>query len=76
MAVHAFEPLADVVCWPWHLHFLGDEAGHPRGGCCRFCARDIAIPANQTRGRFICRYCALDHGLIEAVDAPFQDQGA
>lgn len=59
-----------VVCWPWHLWFLAVNDGHPRGGDCRRCGRDVAVPRSAKRDP-ICLYCALDVGLIDEADTAF-----
>jgi hypothetical protein len=63
-----------VVCWPWHLHFLADQAGHPIGGSYTACQQDVAVPRDQSPAGAICLYCAMDQGLVEAVDRPFSSE--
>lgn len=63
-------PAEPVICWPWHLWFLANDEGHPRGGVCRYCQCDVAIPPGST-GLPVCLYCGMDRGLVEAVDVPF-----
>lgn len=66
VALKAVEP---TVCWPWHLHRLVDGA-HPKGGACRYCGREIAVPV--TAGALVCcLYCAMDRGIVEAIEVPF-----
>lgn len=60
---------AYVVCWPWRLWWLAPNDGHPRGGRCCRCEREVAVPRSATRDG-ICIYCALDVGLIDGIDAP------
>lgn len=57
-----------VVCWPWHLRGLGEEP--VVGALCRTCRRDVALPKSMARDVPICLYCALDDGLVEAVETP------
>lgn len=63
--------LRPLVCWPWHLHRLVDGA-HPTGGRCRWCRRDIAVPADlaDLRPMRVCLYCAIDRGILSAIDTP------
>ena len=56
-----------AVCWPWRLRHCG-EAAHTQGAKCIYCGRDVAAP---DRRRAMCIYCALDRGVIPAVDEPF-----
>lgn len=58
-------------CWPWHLHFMAEFGAHPRGDQCRFCGVEIAMDPAKPIGSGSCIYCAMDRGLIEAIDRPF-----
>jgi hypothetical protein len=57
-----------VACWPWGLSWLD---GKPvRFATCRTCKRDVAQPEAAARDVPICLYCALDSGLLPAIDIP------
>ena len=57
--------LKPVECWPWSLRFLA--AGSVRGGSCHYCRRDVAVP-NGVR-LAVCPYCALERGIVPAIDS-------
>lgn len=59
-----------VICWPWHLWRLEESEGHPQGGVCRICRRDVAVPRGAPASAAICIYCGLDRGLTPALDEP------
>lgn len=59
-----------AVCWPWHLWWLV-EGAHPIESHCRFCRRDVALPRAEADKQPVCLYCAMDRGLVEAVEIPF-----
>lgn len=63
-------PPCPVVCWPWDLRFMVEYAGHPKGGECRTCGQNIAVPPDKALAGATCLYCAMDEGLVEAVDLP------
>ena len=58
-----------VACFPWHLRICFDVP--VRAAFCRSCQLDVALPVDRERDRPICIYCAMDSGLIPAVDVPF-----
>lgn len=53
-----------VVCPAWHCRGLDPVFG----GACRTCSRDVAIPLTHRGDTPICTYCALDDGLIPAIE--------
>lgn len=66
----------DVVGWPWHLRFCDRSLGaeHPVGARCRRCGQDIAVPRRADPRGAVCLYCAMDEGIVEAVDVePWED---
>lgn len=74
MALSLVQPPVMVV-WPWHLRIVEWLNEHPRGDNCRDCGRDVACPQNR-RVTPVCVYCAMDAGLLEAIDRPlWSDQG-
>ena len=56
-----------VACWPWPMRHMQPE--RPIGAVCRECERDVALPVTERECAPVCIYCALDTGLIEAVDS-------
>ena len=59
-----------AVCWPWDLRMLAPD-DHQTGAQCAFCRRAIAAPSAARRAA--CLYCAIDRGIVDAVDRPFGD---
>lgn len=57
-----------VACWPWPMRDMQPE--RPIGAVCRDCGRDVALPITERECVPVCIYCAMDAGLIEAVDTP------
>lgn len=55
---------------PWHLR--GAPGSGPYAAACCFCKRDIGVPKEVQGKRVACIYCGLDHGLIPAVDVPYE----
>ncbi len=58
--------LAVITCMPWRLR--STVGGHPVGGLCMDCGRDVAIPAHQRGSQARCIYCALDCGGVEEIE--------
>ena len=62
-----------VVCPPWEVRHI---ARYPVfGDVCAFCTRDVAAPTERRFALKVCIYCALDRGLIPAIDAPLDEAG-
>lgn len=53
----------------WHSRSEDPPAAAP-ARCC-FCDRDIAVKASEAHLTAACIYCAIDAGLIPAIDEPF-----
>lgn len=66
---------APFSCWPWDLRGCGDLKEHPRGGRCRLCGIDVAVDRQRDVRGATCLYCAMDEGLIEAIDFPLYGDG-
>jgi hypothetical protein len=49
----------------WHAR-MGREAVH--GARCCYCARDVAVTAQQRGKTVACIYCGLDRGDLPAVE--------
>lgn len=60
-----------VACWPWGLRAM--EPRRVLGAVCRGCRIDVALPIDQREDTPICIYCALDNGIVEAVDVPLDE---
>jgi hypothetical protein len=58
--------ISPVVCQTWGLR--GFIEGPVTGGQCNRCSRDVAVPGSVGRRRPVCVYCALDIGLVPAID--------
>lgn len=59
-----------IACWPWELGwFNGSDVF--KFATCRICERDVAQPVEAAKEVPVCIYCALDNGLMEALDVPF-----
>lgn len=58
-----------TVCWPWRLRDMAELDHHPRGGECKHCRRDIAVPRDAV-GDVVCLYCGMALGLVEMVERP------
>lgn len=59
-----------MACEGWAHRGNDGERGPFQGGSCCFCNRGVAIPARAHGRHVCCTYCALDRGLVEAVDVP------
>lgn len=57
-----------VPCWPWHARFDQESDGHPIGGECADCGCDVALPRQLAGSVAVCVGCALDSGLLPAVE--------
>lgn len=55
-----------VACWPWRLRET--EGEYPIGATCADCGRDVALPRELNGRDAVCIYCALDSGLVPAVE--------
>lgn len=55
-----------AVCAAWHAR--GFENEPIRGDDCRECSRAVAVPISAQRREPVCLYCALDLGIIAAVE--------
>jgi hypothetical protein len=56
----------EVACWPWGLEGLSGQA--VQWATCRTCQRDVAQPKASARDVPVCLYCALDSGLLPAIE--------
>lgn len=59
----------EAACFPWRLRTCTEEP--TRAAVCGSCGLDVALPIARERERPVCIYCAMDSGLIPAVDVPF-----
>jgi hypothetical protein len=59
--------ITPVICDAWEYR-ASRRRGRWYGDSCCYCRRDIAAP--EAKGLFCCPYCALDRGLVPAIDVP------
>lgn len=73
MTPRAIEPAPPpTACMPWHARNCHGGGRPDRGGECRWCKREIAIPDDTPpRSTTVCIYCAMDRGVIPAIEIPF-----
>jgi hypothetical protein len=63
---HLVIDFAPVCCMPWHARGSEDEPVH--GGECRYCHREIAVPASAKGVPVACIYCGMERGFVEAKE--------
>lgn len=66
-------PAERVTCAPWSLRGMSScarDGQHPIGAECVDCGRSVAQPRSRPSAAPVCLYCALDCGMLPAVEIP------
>ena len=56
---------------PWRLR---DNREPVVGRTCATCGEDVAMPAHLTAFQPVCLYCAMDSGLLPAIEIEPEDE--